>query len=1732
MWMAYKVRLRSPFSTALDVLGPLVVILALLGFKLVLGPLNAPRIELPLNSTTSFFRNIPKDRFTNLERDFNRLNCNKILYHSGGNSGQNSSNDSLATDSRFESALHQECGIELVRASSRDEIIDKLQKSLDARMNHRQPGVDLNKSNKTLGCIQLQQTSQEPVYQLGIVRLGSNKLELYSTDSAATTVIHQPYSQGSTYNEYRVPQSDINLGIHLSEICLAHTSAGNVHTSNADKESGKSNATIDAINRQRLDNVPKLKWHVKPYPVLTGGYLTPTIVMLLLLLAHFCNAVATVLRVTEANELGIHHYIRLAGVPVCYYWLSVLIVTFIHMSIQSLIIAILLAIPLGQDRLFDPISDMNITIRWMLLLTYSLSLNVHGMSLGSLFYRTPHALLVTCFLASGYSMYAITFMLQWSPYGFSQFNPVTSLFLLNPVTNFEALLLVLFGVVLQENKPFNWSLLAERLVGGGFSSWSVGELWALLIIQTIFWLLGGIIIDQVYYSTANGIFDWPLAFINEFLCCLCLGPQGDRLVEDIKTKTSSPLKSVPSRAPNRICCSLRHFRVVGPTISVAHTRGNPLRMTAEQLERLKQGDDKTVSKATKFVVERTRSPSRSSPTRSPSPSPSISAPKLVSSSPQEDRIILDETIHQHIVWFDTGTYFEDLNLDFRFNQISYVLGQSNMKDLLFGSLLGTRSLKSGHMILDGAKYSSTTINLARAHIGYLAQRDIYLNEMTLLENLQLLGSLRDPSFKDYDSESLYVLSLLHLSGRKDNFPNALTSRSARKLALGIAAVGHTKLLLLVEPTSSLHWRSRCQVLNLLKKYKSIRSIVIDTSDVDEATAFGDRLVLLKNGRADLDDTPARLARRLSCGYWIVLMPTTTSLKKTARTAATTGSSSHGVNSEAIRSLEKLAGNLFKQDKLAIEITRQPMDQDMVNSNGSTTISAAVGVAGTDVDRNKAGKIARESEEKRRMKAGASSYQQDQIVVTVKVHPSSQSVKGLCIMLRMLNQQRDVHGFRLGQLTFESIEDVVVLRMSRATFPDLPPDLLLSLQHRTRSRPRADGPGAVSVRRYVSATNQQSSFQLEVPIFAAKPLAIVRDRISNRFEILIMLIALISALMIVFLTLFALKYSLMPTKQAPPSGEPAGAIALGEVLEHSAIERLYRYRIGLQIVGAEGSSSNSSQDSAERYLQHWTGSRALAGEAHLKAAQMDADYLADYIQTSKDLAASVIFFNPKTGEISVLFEPYLPHALFAGVRAFLNFKANLDSQSGGNYTTNSKIGTARLDSAGGNQSMIATSTTSRHLFQHPWHEMIRGYFNRRFIYGLGIALAEAISVGVIIMAPIRHRTEYRAVKVRTTYWLGMAIFDLSISLLLVLGYICLFIMIEDVRTIILPLFIVLLLYKLATLPIPYLVSLAAESSLNGFLFILLLYVTLSWNLSIHMRTFVEWTLIDDSYSYTIASWILLGTPIGSLIDALTVINQVDRMNTLCPQVPAYIGTKNIVDLDGIHRYSVIEDLLEKVQECLANGKSGVSTDVLHQQSLGVLWSIYLISLFGLLGWTFLLTSERFFGILARRFNSARTSNDPMKTVVRSPDKTTTTLFHWDRECDRLISEYIRCMNEQNYVEQMSRNCLILRIWFKPMSDQTSIDKRLLSILEPLYSLGQTKGDVQVELRTSLQMFIRIGDESKRCKVDKVQLIELYSTYVTSHSDSIAKFAVVDWTRENLYKILLHGHYNTRSPDGFA
>src|SRR6185369_5481971 len=93
--------------------------------------------------------------------------------------------------------------------------------------------------------------------------------------------------------------------------------------------------------------------------------------------------------------------------------------------------------------------------------------------------------------------------------------------------------------------------------------------------------------------------------------------------------------------------------------------------------------------------------------------------------------------------------------------------------------------------------------------------------------------------------------------------NEMSGGERQRAMVARALAQESKTILLDEPTSALDLAHQLKVYGLIHDLQKNagRTIVVVTHDLNLASQFADRLVLLKNGSVAADDVPAQVLRR-------------------------------------------------------------------------------------------------------------------------------------------------------------------------------------------------------------------------------------------------------------------------------------------------------------------------------------------------------------------------------------------------------------------------------------------------------------------------------------------------------------------------------------------------------------------------------------------------------------------------------------------------------------------------------------------------------------------------------------------------------------------------------------------------------------------------------------------------------------------------------------------------------
>ncbi|KAJ0099984.1 hypothetical protein Patl1_20485 [Pistacia atlantica] len=203
-------------------------------------------------------------------------------------------------------------------------------------------------------------------------------------------------------------------------------------------------------------------------------------------------------------------------------------------------------------------------------------------------------------------------------------------------------------------------------------------------------------------------------------------------------------------------------------------------------------------------------------------------------------------------------------------------GKSTTISMLVGLLPPT----SGDALVFG-KNIVTDMDEIRKELGVCPQHDILFPELTVREHLEMFAILKGVKEDILENVVTDMVDEVGLADKVNTVVRALSGGMKRKLSLGIALIGDSKVVILDEPTSGMDPYSMRLTWQLIKKIKKGRIILLTTHSMDEADELGDRIAIMANGSLKCCGSSLFLKHQYGVGYTLTLVKSV----PTASTAA-------------------------------------------------------------------------------------------------------------------------------------------------------------------------------------------------------------------------------------------------------------------------------------------------------------------------------------------------------------------------------------------------------------------------------------------------------------------------------------------------------------------------------------------------------------------------------------------------------------------------------------------------------------------------------------------------------------------------------------------------------------------------------------------------------------------------------------------------------------------------------
>ena len=202
---------------------------------------------------------------------------------------------------------------------------------------------------------------------------------------------------------------------------------------------------------------------------------------------------------------------------------------------------------------------------------------------------------------------------------------------------------------------------------------------------------------------------------------------------------------------------------------------------------------------------------------------------------------------------------DDANIEIKDREFVVLVGPSGCgKSTTLRMIAGLEEVTSGEIFIDGTLVND--IPPKDRDIAMVFQNYALYPHMTVYQNMAFGLKLRKYPKEEIEArvrEAADVLGIQELLERK---PKALSGGQRQRVAVGRAIVRKPKVFLFDEPLSNLDAKLRVQMRTEISKLHTRlqATMIYVTHDQTEAMTMGDRIVVMKDGQIQQNDTPLNL----------------------------------------------------------------------------------------------------------------------------------------------------------------------------------------------------------------------------------------------------------------------------------------------------------------------------------------------------------------------------------------------------------------------------------------------------------------------------------------------------------------------------------------------------------------------------------------------------------------------------------------------------------------------------------------------------------------------------------------------------------------------------------------------------------------------------------------------------------------------------------------------------------
>lgn len=202
---------------------------------------------------------------------------------------------------------------------------------------------------------------------------------------------------------------------------------------------------------------------------------------------------------------------------------------------------------------------------------------------------------------------------------------------------------------------------------------------------------------------------------------------------------------------------------------------------------------------------------------------------------------------------------KNVNIHVKDKEFLVFVGPSGCgKSTLLRMIAGLEEISGGNLLLDDVKINN--LEPKDRDMAMVFQNYALYPHMTVFDNMAFGLKLRNFSKQKINESVANAAKILEIENLLMRKPKDMSGGQRQRVAIGRAIVRNPKLFLFDEPLSNLDAKLRVQMrMELQKLHRDLNATIIYvTHDQTEAMTLGNRIVVLKDGVVQQQDTPINL----------------------------------------------------------------------------------------------------------------------------------------------------------------------------------------------------------------------------------------------------------------------------------------------------------------------------------------------------------------------------------------------------------------------------------------------------------------------------------------------------------------------------------------------------------------------------------------------------------------------------------------------------------------------------------------------------------------------------------------------------------------------------------------------------------------------------------------------------------------------------------------------------------